>query len=71
MIHLSATGSIAAIIQSLIGNVAAGSWFACLQFAGTAPLLLAKIGAIVGAAVGIVGHPESDRSLVEWQMRLD
>lgn len=46
------SGSIAASIQSGIGNVAAGSLFATLQAAGTAPLMTSAIGAGVGAAVG-------------------
>jgi len=45
-------GSAAAGIQSGIGNVAAGSAFAIMQSAGTAPLLLATIGAAVGATGG-------------------
>jgi len=51
MIHLCATGSPAAVIHAGIGNVAAGSAFALMQSAGTAPLMLATIGATVGAAV--------------------
>jgi hypothetical protein len=52
MIHLCTTGSTAAGIHAGIGNVAAGSAFAVMQSAGTAPLLLATIGAAVGAAGG-------------------
>ena len=43
-------GSLAAIWHASIGNVAAGSVFAILQSLGTAPLLLAGIGALTGAA---------------------
>ena len=53
MIHLCATGSTAARVQSRIRNVGAGSAFARTQSAGTSPLSLARTGAIVGAAVGI------------------
>jgi hypothetical protein len=42
-------GSLAAGLQSSIGNVAAGSAFAILQSAGTAPLVTAGIGAATGA----------------------
>jgi hypothetical protein len=52
MTHLCATGSTAAGIHAGIGNVAAGSAFAVMQSAGTAPLLLGTIGAGVGAAGG-------------------
>ena len=52
MTHPRSIGSTAAVIQSGIGNVAAGSAFAGMQSAGTSPLLLATIGAAVGAAVG-------------------
>ncbi|KIM32301.1 hypothetical protein M408DRAFT_326907 [Serendipita vermifera MAFF 305830] len=47
-------GSIAAGVQSTIGNVAAGSAFAALQTAGTAPLITAAGGAATGA-VGSAG----------------
>jgi hypothetical protein len=53
MIYLCVIGSTAAGFQSRIGNVRAGSVFADMQSAGTEPLSFVKIGATVGAAVGI------------------
>jgi hypothetical protein len=52
VIELCSTGSVAAGLQAGIGNVAAGSAFAIMQSAGTAPLLSGIIGATVGAATG-------------------
>ena len=46
------TGPTAAGVHAGIGHVAAGSAFALMQSAGTAPLMLATIGATVGAAGG-------------------
>jgi hypothetical protein len=50
--HPRLTGSIAAVIQSGIGNVATGSAFAIMQSVGTMPLLSGAIGATVGTAAG-------------------
>jgi len=49
-----AAGSAAAFVQSMIGNVAAGSWFALCQSAGAAGIATSSSAVIgtVGAAVG-------------------
>jgi hypothetical protein len=49
-------GSLAAKLQSSLGNVGTKSAFATLQYAGTAPLLTAGIGAGVGAGGLAVGY---------------
>ncbi|CAG7853830.1 SubName: Full=Uncharacterized protein {ECO:0000313/EMBL:CCA67740.1} [Serendipita indica DSM 11827] len=64
-------GSMAAGIQSGIGNVAAGSTFAAMQSIGTTPLTSVLYGGIIGGAVvgGGVGaakltkHPEVIRDI--------
>ena len=56
--HVEYTGSIAAAIQALIGNVASGSLFALLQsLAMGGPLggVLGTIGGIVGGIIGAIG----------------
>jgi len=50
-----AAGSVAAGVQSSIGNVAAGSAFAVLQSLGTSPLVTAGLGAGAGAGAGLAG----------------
>ena len=49
-----AAGSAAAFVQSMIGNVAAGSWFALCQSAGAAGIATSSSAVIgtVGTAVG-------------------
>ncbi|PVG00924.1 hypothetical protein CPB86DRAFT_812772 [Serendipita vermifera] len=49
-----AAGSMVAGIYSSIGVVAAGSAFALLQSAGTAPLMTAAIGAAAGTTAALV-----------------
>lgn len=49
-----AAGSAAAFAQSIIGNVAAGSWFALCQSAGAAGISAAS-SAIIGTVGGAVG----------------
>jgi hypothetical protein len=49
-------GSIAAGVQSGIGNVAAGSAFAALQSAGTMPLFTGAIGAAAGGGAAVIGR---------------
>jgi len=51
-----AAGSMAAGIQSSIGNVVAGSAFAVLQSVGTTPLVSAGVGAAVGAGSVAAGY---------------
>jgi Interferon-induced 6-16 family len=49
-------GSLAAGVQSRMGNVAPGSAFALLQYAGTVPLVSAGVGAAVGAGSLVLGY---------------
>ncbi|KAG6272835.1 hypothetical protein E4U47_002300 [Claviceps purpurea] len=50
------TGTVAALIQSLIGNVAAGSLFAILQSAGMGGAGAMALGALLsGVGIGIAG----------------
>jgi hypothetical protein len=42
------TGSAAAAAQAAIGNVAAGSFFAFMQFIGTTPLLVGAVSCLAG-----------------------
>jgi hypothetical protein len=56
--HAEYAGSIAAAIQALIGNVAAGSLFALLQslaMGGALGGALGAIGGIVGGIIGAIG----------------
>lgn len=48
------SGSVAAGIQSGIGNVAAGSLFAALQSLGTVPLVTAGYSALVAGVCAVV-----------------
>jgi len=57
-------GSIAAGVQSSIGNVVAGSAFAVLQSLGTAPLLTAGAGAAAGTGSVVVGYAATAASKV-------
>lgn len=56
--HAEYVGSIAAIIQAAIGNVAAGSLFAFLQslaMGGALSGALAAVGGFVGGILGAIG----------------
>ena len=59
-----AAGSLAAGVQSSIGNVAAGSAFAVLRSAGTVPLVTAGIGAAAGAGGLAIGYGGAAASTV-------